>query len=77
MAQGHTCNPWCFDKTHAVLFDPQGSERGNLDAVARVLASYVGDYIGFQEVNPPGVVPGTPSQLGVARSRVVAWARGR
>lgn len=79
----HTCNPWCQvganpgDRIHAVLFDTQISERGNLDAVARAVAGMVGEYAGFQEVNPPGIIPGTPGQHGVQRGRVVAWARSR
>jgi hypothetical protein len=74
----HTCNPWCFDGLHAVLFDTQIGERGNLEAVARAMAQTAGgEYVGFSDANPPGVRVGVPSQSGVARGRVVVWVRGR
>jgi hypothetical protein len=75
---GHTCNPWCFDRLHAVLFDTQISDRGALDAVARNMAQMVGEYVGHGEITVPGEpAPGTPTRYGVSRGRCVAWARSR
>lgn len=74
----HTCNAWCFDGLHAVLFDTTVSERANLEGIARSMAQMAGgEYTGVSEASPQPQRPGQVTQVGVARARVVAWVRGR
>lgn len=73
----HVCNRWCFGGVHAILFDTEASERAVLDQVAGRLAAGEGlQYIGYTEVVATGAPKaGTPTAGGVARGRVVIWAR--
>jgi hypothetical protein len=73
----HTCNPWCFGGLHAILVDNLGADRAQAMPVAQAMAQRAGlVYAGASEVRAPGApLPGTPTPQGVARSRVVVWAR--
>lgn len=74
----HTCNQWCFDGLHALLFDSTIADRGGLEGVARNLATMAGGaFVSFDEVRPAGEpAPGSPTRYGVSRGRFVVWARG-
>jgi hypothetical protein len=73
----HTCNPWCFGGLHALLFDTEISERAAIGPVAQQLARQSRlEMVSFDEIRPTGQpAPGTPTQQGVARGRMVIWAR--
>lgn len=79
----HTCNAWCFDGVHALLFENTISDRAHLEPVARALAQRSGrEFVAVQEAFAPGGLKmGTPMKdsrgapAGLARGRVVIWAR--
>lgn len=77
MQTQHVCNPWCFGGTHAILFDTEASERAVLEQIASRLAAGQGySYLGMTEVRATGSpAPGQPTKDGIARGRVVIWAR--
>jgi hypothetical protein len=75
----HTCNPWCGQGFHAVLFESEQSETPILESVSGNMVRNAGlEYVGYQVVAPAGLpAAGTPTQFGLVRAKVVAWGRGR
>ena len=75
----HTCNAWCFGGIHALLFDSEVTERATLERTGLALAQREGlQFVAVAEVRPAGSpAPGTPTASGIARGRIVVWARAK
>jgi hypothetical protein len=77
----HTCNPWCFDGLHALLFETSVADWApeTIGPVTQALARQAGYlYVGWSAVQATGAPrPGTPTPAGVARGRAVVWAKER
>lgn len=73
----HTCNAWCFGGVHALIFENSMSDRAHTEPIARALAQRAGlQLAGIQEIFAPGAPRmGAPTKDGVARGRVVIWAK--
>lgn len=76
----HTCNPWCLDDgIHALLFDSTITDTANLEKIGQALAASSGFiFRGVAEVRAAGSpAPGTRTDHGLVRGRMVVWAEGR